>query len=719
MKKLSILFALFLLLQFNSLAQEGWFWQNPLPQGNNIRDIHVIDENNAIAVGENTILRTTNGGEDWLNHPDGKYYNLNSVHFSDDNNGWAVGPELLIIKTTNGGEDWEEVENNPNFYHFGYSSVFFIDSNIGWIIQYYELGKVLLKTTNGGLDFFWQEVGYLVNVQSVYFIDENIGWVGCEYEDSIYWTTNGGDDWTGSPINNCLKINSLCFVDANIGWAVGINDDLTASLIYKTTDGGLNWSLQFSDSTIFFDNICFTDSNIGWVSGEELLKTTNGGDNWFVQSDSGGTVDFINSNTGWLVGRQNYNIRKSTNGGEEWIYQSSSITNENLYSIHFINNDIGWAVGDEGEILKTTNSGELWFSQESNTTIPLNSIYCINDQYGCIVGGSPNDTSIIILHTADGGTNWINQSTPITEPLYSVIFMDEDYGWAVGEDGAIIKTTNGGELWFPQVSGTTSDLKSVYFINHSTGWTVGYPGTILKTTNGGDLWFYQPGPGGVDIKFIDEFTGWCVAEHSVYRTTNGGVEWVEQFSTQFTNFAFLNSVCAIDENFVWIAGYDSLANFWGGDQVIYRSTNGGDDWQPQVSGTERYLELHSIHFTNVNSGWSVGDAGTILHTIDGGGVTFIEENEIYEIATDYYFSNNFPNPFNPNTKIRYSIPQASKVTIKVFDILGNEIETLVNEEKPVGTYEINWYAEELPSGVYFYRLQAGDFVETKKMVLLK
>ena len=67
-----------------------------------------------------------------------------------------MGPELLIIKTTNGGEDWEEVENNPNFYHFGYSSVFFIDSNIGWIIQYYELGKVLLKTTNGGL--LWEPI---------------------------------------------------------------------------------------------------------------------------------------------------------------------------------------------------------------------------------------------------------------------------------------------------------------------------------------------------------------------------------------------------------------------------------------------------------------------------------------------------------------------------------------------------------------------------------
>jgi hypothetical protein len=92
---------------------------------------------------------------------------------------------------------------------------------------------------------------------------------------------------------------------------------------------------------------------------------------------------------------------------------------------------------------------------------------------------------------------------------------------------------------------------------------------------------------------------------------------------------------------------------------------------------------------------------------------------ISSLPNQFYLTQNFPNPFNPSTKIRYLIPQSSKVVIKVFDILGNEIETLVNEEKSAGTYEIKWYAESLPSGVYFYRLQAGDFVETKKMILLK
>ena len=90
-----------------------------------------------------------------------------------------------------------------------------------------------------------------------------------------------------------------------------------------------------------------------------------------------------------------------------------------------------------------------------------------------------------------------------------------------------------------------------------------------------------------------------------------------------------------------------------------------------------------------------------------------------DLPTRFVLRQNHPNPFNPSTNIIYSIPQNVKVQIKIFDILGNEIETLINEEKPAGTYKITWNAENLPSGVYFYQLRAGDFVQTKKMLLLK
>ena len=89
-----------------------------------------------------------------------------------------------------------------------------------------------------------------------------------------------------------------------------------------------------------------------------------------------------------------------------------------------------------------------------------------------------------------------------------------------------------------------------------------------------------------------------------------------------------------------------------------------------------------------------------------------------EVIT-YSLSHNYPNPFNPSTNIRYSISNKTNVVIKVYDILGNEISTLVKGEKPAGTYELTFNAAYLSSGVYFYQIKAGSFIATRKMILLR
>ena len=89
------------------------------------------------------------------------------------------------------------------------------------------------------------------------------------------------------------------------------------------------------------------------------------------------------------------------------------------------------------------------------------------------------------------------------------------------------------------------------------------------------------------------------------------------------------------------------------------------------------------------------------------------------VPTEFTLYQNYPNPFNPSTKIRYQLPKESKVTIKIYDALGSEVATLVNENKEVGTYEVEMNAQSLSSGTYIYRIVAGDFVETKKMTLIK
>ncbi|MBI9032800.1 T9SS type A sorting domain-containing protein [bacterium] len=99
--------------------------------------------------------------------------------------------------------------------------------------------------------------------------------------------------------------------------------------------------------------------------------------------------------------------------------------------------------------------------------------------------------------------------------------------------------------------------------------------------------------------------------------------------------------------------------------------------------------------------------------------TTVSNENIGELPTAYSLKQNYPNPFNPTTKIEYKLPQPSQVKLEVLDILGKNVTTLVNEQKSGGTYIIEFNAEYLPSGIYLYRLTAGDFTQTKKLLLLK
>ena len=115
-----------------------------------------------------------------------------------------------------------------------------------------------------------------------------------------------------------------------------------------------------------------------------------------------------------------------------------------------------------------------------------------------------------------------------------------------------------------------------------------------------------------------------------------------------------------------------------------------------------------------------GNSQTYAHThIYLDSVTVVVNNQILHLPKDFYLSQNYPNPFNPNTTITYSIPKQSNVAIKIFDLLGREVTTLVNEEKSAGNYKVVFNGSNLSSGVYLYRLYAGNFVSTKKFVLMK
>jgi hypothetical protein len=188
------------------------------------------------------------------------------------------------------------------------------------------------------------------------------------------------------------------------------------------------------------------------------------------------------------------------------------------------------------------------------------------------------------------------------------------------------------------------------------------------------------------------------------KTTDGGNTWIngDYFGGAISSIQFINSQ----------TGWCSL---FGNGGAVFKTTNGGNNWV-NCLGNYVVQSFYKVFFTDANTGWVVGSDGAILKTINGG---VYVKNISTEIPSGYTLSQNYPNPFNPTTNIKFAIPKNELVTMKVYDILGREVITLVNEKLNSGTYTVDWNASEYPSGIYFYKLTTGSYSETKKMILLK
>jgi len=186
-------------------------------------------------------------------------------------------------------------------------------------------------------------------------------------------------------------------------------------------------------------------------------------------------------------------------------------------------------------------------------------------------------------------------------------------------------------------------------------------------------------------------------------------QWFQQNSSVTVN---LNSSSFVNQNIGWVVGDSGT--------ILYTS-DGGINWEGQ---TISYANpLLSVSFCDEFNGWVVGYGrdnfsnyqASILHT-QTGGITFIDD---IDKVKGFELYQNYPNPFNPSTKIQFVINKRELVSLKVHDLLGNEIDVLVNEEKDPGIYEVEFNAKDLSSGVYFFKMKAGNFSKTKKILLMK
>ncbi len=387
---------------------------------------------------------------------------------------------------------------------------------------------------------------------------------------------------------------------------------------------------------------------------------------WYPQSS--GTiyalksVHFINETTGFACC---YNsVLKTTNAGANW--QNMNIQG-NHNSLTFTDNSTGFMCSDSGKIFKTVNAGLNWIQLSSNTINNLSSVSFLNSQTGIVTGYSKT-----LLKTTDGGSTW-NNIANFSEQIDFLAskILSENVFYTSGTDSYILKTNNSGNNWAVHTHGMPNPMFAIEFLNENTGWATGCCGMFMATTNGGANWtdeyYLTLGFTLRSLKFINSATGYTCGD-------NGG---------------------------------------------LYRTTNGAAWWDSTITNTDQIL--YSLCMVNQNTGWAVGGYGTILKTTNGGGTGYtIGINQLStEIPSGFELYQNYPNPFNPMTNVKFQIPKSGPVNLKIYDILGNEIEILLSKQLNPGTYEVSFNASQYPSGIYYYKLNSGSYTNTKKMVLIK
>lgn len=395
-------------------------------------------------------------------------------------------------------------------------------------------------------------------------------------------------------------------------------------------------------------------------------------------------MQFINSNTGWVVVSQSgygYSMLRTTNQGTNWfvIYSDSS----KVGRFQFVNDTLGYAMGYyQGYhlISRTTNSGYNWTIVRSSFSDVNGGFYMVSRDTGWVcVFRFP---TTVILMTTDGFQSVQDISTGAGGTPSTLFFFKEKYnnqycGYILGA-GILNKTTNSGYNWQEINTGFTGDINSFSFINKDTGWVV----QGAYTTNS-----------------------------RILKSMNGGNNWITQY--EYPVFSYEpNYIYAISNNII----YCGILNF---NYKILISTNGGSNWGNQTSQIWNNAIVY-MYDSNIGFAWT---GNQVVRTTNSGGTINQIANSKEQVADEYKLYQNYPNPFNAVSSIKYKVLSKAKIMIKVYDIIGKEITTLVNGKQSQGIYEVKFDGARhggLSSGIYFYSLFVdGIRIDTKKLVLLK
>ena len=484
----------------------------------------------------------------------------------------AVGDDGVIVTSGDGGVNWQQRSTGTTA---DLLSVAWQDENRLWAAGEVHLGwtteGILLHSIDGGVHWFTVIGGYPNTLAGVFFDDADHGWVGGTAAELLR-TTNGGDTW--SPVDTLgAPTYTLDFTSTSVGHSAG--SGLSFSL-YRTTDAGSSWLPVYESPRGTIVGISFPSSDEGFLADVMSVSSSlDGGQTWGVAADMSwvwlGDIGFASRTEGWVVGHVD------------------TLTNA------------------DSLIMKSTDAGVSWTSQVLETPNSLHAI-AVRDTTSAIAAGKYGT----LARTTDGST-WDLIGNELANHIFDLVMLDSTNGWAVGPPASVMRTTDGGSSWTAVTEVGDDDLRVIQPIDDDNLVSCGSY-TFIASVDGGDTWQERYTYFNCwTLHFFDPLNGLAGTQQGVYRTVDGGVNWI------FDGYA-LGSGGIYDFHFLTPSHGFAAA----GIERIYETLDGGLTWELIHDHSPPSVYFRAITFVDSTHGWVTGDEGHILATVDGG-TTWVEQ----------------------------------------------------------------------------------------------
>ncbi len=383
------------------------------------------------------------------------------------------------------------------------------------------------------------------------------------------------------------------------------------------------------------------------------------------------------------------------NAKAQWILDSTGMGNKSVLSLSVSGNIIFAGTLGSG-VYVSNDTGSTWL----HSSLISQNFWSMAVSGTSIFAATDNDMGV--YKSTNIGGNWVQ--TLNNQTAWSLLVKGTTI-FAGTENNGIFVSTNDGMNW----SQTALNTNSVHALaaNGNNIFAGTFSNGVYLSTDNGASWNQTSlgSPAIVNAFAMDGNIIFAGTQTSgVLRSTNNGTNWTQTPLTQY-----VRSLAAFGRNI--FAGIQN-----GG---VFISNDDGVSWTQRNEGLEN-SSVDALYIYNNNNIFAGSEDGAINGFYKRPLAELIGIKQISEqVPERFTLSQNYPNPFNPTTKIRFSLPKNSFVLIIVYDMLGREIETIVNQQLNAGTYEANWNAERFSSGIYYYKLITGHFEETKKMALIK